>query len=76
MHFKEDDFQFRLDSKTKRLLKTDEIGICVFPSIRAGSGVEESPSKREKRMVSFIVSLCVWNFMYMYIATDMYWTAK
>ena len=31
MHVKEDDFPFRLDPKTKRLLKTDEIGICVFP---------------------------------------------
>jgi len=53
MHFKEDDFQFRLDPKT------DEIGICVFPSIHAGSEVVEPPSKREKRMVSFIVSLYV-----------------
>ena len=57
VHFKEDDFQFRFDSKMKRSLKTDEIGICVFPSIHAGSDVEQPPSKREKRMVSFIVKL-------------------
>ena len=57
VHFKEDDFQFRFDSKMKRSLKKDEIGICVFPSIHAGSDVEQPPSKREKRMVSFIVKL-------------------
>ena len=57
VHFKEDDFQFRFDSKMKRSLKKDEIGICVFPSIHAGSDVEQPPSKREKRMVSFMVKL-------------------
>lgn len=62
MHFKEDDFQFRFDTKMKRLLKTDAIGIFVFPSIHAGSEVEQPPSKREKKMVNFIVSLYVWNF--------------
>ena len=35
VHFKEEDFQFRLDSKMKRSLKSDEIGICVYPSIHA-----------------------------------------
>ena len=55
VHFKEEDFQFRLDSKMKRSLKSDEIGICVYPSIHAGTEVEEAPSKRERRMVSFIV---------------------
>ena len=55
IHFKEEDFQFLLDSKMKRSLKSDEIGICVYPSIHAGTEVEEAPSKRERRMVSFIV---------------------
>ena len=59
IHFKEEDFQFRLDSKMKRSLKSDEVGICVYPSIHAGTEVEEPPSKRERRMVSFIVKLCV-----------------
>ena len=44
----------------KRSLKSDEVGICVYPSIHAGTEVvEEPPSKRERRMVSFIVKLCV-----------------
>ena len=55
IHFKEEDFQFRLDSKMKRSSKSDEIGICVYASIHAGTEVEEAPSKRERRMVSFIV---------------------
>lgn len=60
IHFKEEDFQFRLDSKMKRSLKSDEVGICVYPSIHAGTEVvEEPPSKRERRMVSYIVKLCV-----------------
>ena len=30
MHFKEEDFAYRLDSSLKRILKTDEVGISVF----------------------------------------------
>lgn len=30
---KEGDFQFRLDSKMKRSLKSDEVGICVYPHV-------------------------------------------
>ena len=37
----------------KRSAKSDEIGICVYASIHAGTEVEEAPSKRERRMVSF-----------------------
>ena len=35
MHFKEEDFAYRLDSSLKRILKTDEVGISVFPTIHA-----------------------------------------
>ena len=52
IHFKEDDFQHRMDSKMKRSLKSDEIGICVYPSIHAGEkDPEDIPTKRGKRMV-------------------------
>ena len=37
IHFKEEDFQFCLDSKMKRSLKSDKVGICVCPSIQLGS---------------------------------------
>ena len=33
IHFKGGDFQFRLDSKMKRSLKSDEVGICVYPHV-------------------------------------------
>ena len=52
IHFKEDDFQHRMDSKMKRSSKSDEIGICVYPSIHAGEkDPEDIPTKRGKRMV-------------------------
>ncbi|XP_067024374.1 uncharacterized protein [Acropora muricata] len=52
IHFKEDDFQHRMDSKMKRSLKSDEIGICVYPSIHAGEkDPEDIPTKRGKRML-------------------------
>ena len=51
LHFREDDFNFRLDSDLKHSLRSDDIGTCVFPTIHAKEESEE-PSKREKRMVS------------------------
>ena len=52
LHFREDDFNFRLDSDLKHSLRSDDIGTCVFPTIHAKEESEEPPSKREKRMVS------------------------
>ena len=51
LHFREDDFNFRLDSDLKHSLRSDDIGTCVFPTIHAKES-EEPSSKREKRMVS------------------------
>ena len=52
LHFREDDFNFLLDSDLKHSLRSDDIGTCVFPTIHAKEESEEPPSKREKRMVS------------------------
>lgn len=52
LHFREDNFNFRLDSDLKHSLRSDDIGTCVFPTIHAKEESEEPPSKREKRMVS------------------------
>ena len=55
VHFREEDFAYWTDSKMKRSLKSDGIGVCDFPSIhaKAQEETEEPPSKRDKRMVSF-----------------------
>ena len=52
LHFREDDFNFRLDSDLKHSLMSDDIGTCVFPTVHAKEESEEPPSKREKRMMS------------------------
>ena len=49
LHFREDNFNFRLDSDLKHSLRSDDIGTCVFPTIHAKEESEEPPSKREKR---------------------------
>ena len=53
LHFREDDFNFRLDSDLKHSLRSDDIATCVFPTIHAKEESEEPPSNSgEKRMVS------------------------
>ena len=52
LHFREDDFNFRLDSDLKHSLRSDDIETCVLRTIHAKEESEEAPSKREKRMVS------------------------
>ena len=48
LHFREDNFNFRLDSALKHSLRSDDIGTCVFPTIHAKEELEEPPSKRGK----------------------------
>ena len=53
LHFREDDFNFRLDSDLKHSLGSDDIATCVFPTIHAKEESEEPPSNSgEKRMVT------------------------
>ena len=63
---REEDFAYRTDSKMKRSLKSDGIGVCVFPSIhaKAQEETEEPPSKRDKRMVSIRHSHVLIQFHY------------
>ncbi|XP_073256636.1 uncharacterized protein [Porites lutea] len=55
VHFKPEDFTRPFQSNLKRLLKEDEFGVCVWPTIHVGKRGSEndhqgSPTKRQKRM--------------------------
>ena len=52
LYFREEDVNFCLNLDLKRSLRSDKIGICVFPTIHVKEESEEPPSKREKHMVS------------------------
>ena len=63
VHFKPEDFTRPFQSNLKRLLREDEFGVCVWPTIHVGKRATEnehqgSPTKRQKRMASnFLLDL-------------------
>jgi len=57
MHFKHEDFTRPFNSNLKRVLREDEFGVCVWPTIHVGKRASKnehksSPTKRQKRMAS------------------------
>ena len=57
VHFKPEDFTRPFQSNLKRVLREDEFGVCVWPTIHVGKRSSEnehqgSPTKRQKRMAS------------------------
>ena len=57
VHFKPEDFTRPFHSNLKRLLREDEFGVCVWPTIHVGKRASEnehqgSPTKWQKRMES------------------------
>ncbi|XP_074610561.1 uncharacterized protein LOC141864627 isoform X2 [Acropora palmata] len=55
MHFKHEDFTRPFNSNLKRVLREDEFGVCVWPTIHVGKRASKnehksSPTKRQKRM--------------------------
>ena len=74
VHFKPEDFTRPFQSNLKRLLREDEFGVCVWPTIHVGKRATEnehqgSPTKRQKRMASnllldLLLSPCFRQLLY------------
>ena len=57
VHFKHEDFTRPFNSNLKRVLREDEFGVCVWPTIHVGKRASKnehkgSPTKRQKRIAS------------------------
>ena len=57
VHFKHEDPTRPFNSNLKRVLREDEFGVCVWPTIHVGKRASKnehksSPTKRQKRMAS------------------------
>ena len=76
VHFNHEDFSRPFNSNLKRVLREDEFGVCVWPTIHVGKRASKnehkiSPTKRQKRMASkLLLDLLLSKIFFLYSTSD------